>query len=322
MTRIAMIGAGSVGRRHAEVLTGLDGVDVVTVTDPVAEAAQTFADGVGATACATAEEALDAGVDAAYVCVPPFAHGPAEEAVLERGLPLFVEKPIGLDPGAAEQIAERIEAAGVVTGTGYHWRCLDTAESARDLLRDSAPALAMGYWLDKRPPVAWWGRMDRSGGQVVEQLTHVIDMARFLLGEVVEVYAMGVSADGGGFPGAGPDDVDLATAATMRFESGAAATLAATSALTAKHRAGIDVLARGLLVELSEATLVVDDGNGRVSYDPGVDPRLVVDAEFVAAVRGELESTRAPYAEALRSHRVSCALVESATTGRPVQVAR
>ena len=52
--------------------------------------------------------------------------------------------------------------------------------------------------------------------------------------------------------------------------------------------------------------------------EPTEDPREVVDREFVAAVRGERESTRAPYEEALRTHRLACALAESARRGEPV----
>ena len=61
-------------------------------------------------------QALDAvEVDAVYVCVPPFAHGPAEHAALDRGKPMFVEKPVGLGLDVAEQIGARVEASGVVS---------------------------------------------------------------------------------------------------------------------------------------------------------------------------------------------------------------
>ena len=56
---------------------------------------------------------LDAeGLDAAYVCVPPFAHGAPELAVFERGLPFFVEKPLAADLETAEQIATRGPRSG------------------------------------------------------------------------------------------------------------------------------------------------------------------------------------------------------------------
>lgn len=244
--RIALVGAGSVARRHVEVLHRLGEARVVSVTDAHEPAAQKLAAELDAASFTDPEEALDAvEVDAVYVCVPPFAHGPGERAALSRGRPVFVEKPVGLGLEVAEQIGALVQDAGVVTGTGYHWRCLDTAVRAKELLTDAPPLLANGYWLDKRPPVPWWGWADHSGGQVVEQLTHVLDMARYLLGEPVEVYAAGIRRAPDGAP-QDYGDVDDATAATVRFASGAVATLAATSALALKHRAALHTVSREL----------------------------------------------------------------------------
>src|SRR6185437_1556221 len=95
--RIAMIGAGAVAARHVRVLSRL-GARVVAVADPVPEAARRLAADVGAAAYPDADALLDAeAVDAAYVCVPPFAHGAPERAVLARRLPLFVEKPLAAE---------------------------------------------------------------------------------------------------------------------------------------------------------------------------------------------------------------------------------
>ncbi|MFL6131891.1 MAG: Gfo/Idh/MocA family protein [Nocardioidaceae bacterium] len=325
MTRIAMIGAGGVAQRHVGVLTSLADVQVVAVADPILAAADALAGTCGAKPFEDVEQALDAAdADAAYVCVPPFAHGAAERAILDRGLPMFVEKPVSVDLDVAEEIGGLVADAGVVTGTGYHWRCLDTVARARTLLQDAPALLASGYWLDKRPPVPWWAHTDRSGGQVIEQLTHVLDLARVLLGEAVEVYAAGVRRDDHPRDGSGIEDrgdVDDATAATVRFASGAVATLAATSLLRAKHRAALHTFSPGLTLELSEEALLVQDGTSPDRRTPAEDPRLTVDREFVEAVRGERASTRAPYAEALRTHRLGCAVAESARTGKPVRLA-
>jgi predicted dehydrogenase len=318
-TRITFVGAGSVARRHAGVLTGLGGVEVVGVFDPSADAAAQLAGECGADAYASLEQALDdTAPDAVYICVPPFAHGAPERAVVARGLPFFVEKPVGTDLPVPEEVGRLVAESGLVTGTGYHWRCLDTVDRAREAWAGRPPLLATGYWLDKRPPVPWWGRRNLSGGQVVEQLTHVLDLARVLLGEATEVYAAGAHSTGEA--GAAGDEVDDVTAATVRFESGAVATFAATSLLRAKHRAGLDLFGPGLVAELSETLLTLDDGHDRRDFEPSEDPRITVDREFLEAVRGERATTRAPYAEALRTHRLGCAITESARTGSAVRL--
>ena len=53
---------------------------------------------------------LGEGLDAVYVCVPPFAHGPVEQAIAAAGLAMFVEKPLGLDESMAAAVADAVAA--------------------------------------------------------------------------------------------------------------------------------------------------------------------------------------------------------------------
>jgi predicted dehydrogenase len=310
-----MIGAGNVAQRHIRVLTEL-GTEVVGVVDVHEPAARAVAEEWGTTAYRDLEQALDESApEVAYVCVPPFAHGAPELAVLERRLPLFVEKPLAVSTEVAEEVARRVEETGVATGTGYHWRCLDTVGRARELLASGPALMVDGHWLGKRPPVAWWADVEKSGGQVVEQLTHVLDVARALVGEPVEVHATGTTLPGRDLSAGTVED---ATAAVVRFEGGAVGTFSATSILAAQHRAGLEVLRAGSVLRLTETELVVDDGVAQTAHRPAEDPRTVVDREFLEVARGERASTRAPYAEALRTHRFGCAIAASAREGRPL----
>jgi len=309
--RIAMIGAGAVAARHVRVLSRL-GARVVAVADPVPEAARRLAADVGAAAYPDADALLDAEtVDAAYVCVPPFAHGAPERAVLARRLPLFVEKPLAADRQTAAELVPLVRAAGVVTGTGYHWRCLDTVQKAGELLASAPARLVAGAWLDKVPPPPWWPHRDRSGGQVVEQLTHVIDLARLLVGEVDAVWGAGSRAPDS------PGDADDATAVAARFASGAVGTFTASSLLPGKRRAALEtVSAGGLRLEVSERELVIErPGAEPEVVTPAVDGHEAVDREFLEAVAGERASTRAPYEQAWATHRLGVAMAGAAVSG-------
>jgi myo-inositol 2-dehydrogenase / D-chiro-inositol 1-dehydrogenase len=315
--RIGIVGAGGVGERHARVLSSLPGVAVAGIADVDGERAAGLAAAVGADAFRGAGPLVDAGIDALYVCTPPFARGDAERLAAERGLPLFVEKPLAADLPTAEAVAAEVAAAGIPTATGYHWRHLDIVEEARQLLAGRRPGLVAGRWFDKVPPPAWWARRDGSGGQVVEQATHLVDMARYLVGEVESVAALGTSCGT-----TGPDgDVDEASVAILGFRNGAVGTMSATCLFHRKHATTLDVVAPGMAVEVSESELVVRDEEGERRRAPGNDPRVEVDREFVDVVRGNLPAARAPYADALVSHRVACAMAESATSGAPVVLA-
>jgi myo-inositol 2-dehydrogenase / D-chiro-inositol 1-dehydrogenase len=262
--RIGLVGAGGVARRHATVLHRLPDVTVAAVADPDEQAAHTLARLVGATPYSGANHMLVAErLDAVYVCVPPFAHGEPERSVLAAELPLFVEKPLSADLQVAEELAEEVVGKGVVTAVGYHWRHLDTVQRAAGLLADRPACLVAAEWFDKVPPVPWWTTRARSGGQLVEQATHLLDLARILVGEVTAVTATGqrwVSAPDETTDGPEPD-IDVASAGTLRFAGGAVGTVAATSVLHTKHRAQLTVVADGLVLDVSETQLVVhEDG--------------------------------------------------------------
>jgi myo-inositol 2-dehydrogenase / D-chiro-inositol 1-dehydrogenase len=316
--RIGFVGAGGVAARHARMLAGFDDVQLVSVTDLDPARAQSFAADHGMQAVCGVENLIGTGVDGVYVCVPPVAHGPAEQAAAAAGVALFVEKPIGLDWEGAERTARVLAEAGVVTAVGHHWRYSSTVTWARQVLDDRPVRLAVGAWLDKVPPVGWWALRSHSGGQVIEQAIHVLDLARLLAGEVTEVQAI---ADGSP-PGAPDADVDGATVANLRFAGGAIGSLAATCLLGWKHRAGLEVYADGLAVSLSEDTLEIRDGDGGFQIRR-VDPdaaKQAADRAFVDAVLGKGDDVRTPYSDALQTHRLACAVARSAAQGCPVRL--
>jgi predicted dehydrogenase len=315
LVRIGIVGAGYIAGRHVDALSTLDDVRVVAVTDPQRDRAERLAaraaagrpdGGPAPRVCDDAAAVLDAGVDGLYLCVPPAEHGPLEEDALGRGVPILVEKPLATDLPTAERIAARVAATGTPAAVGYHWRYLDTVERAAELLVTAPPRLVVGAWLDKAPGTPWWPWRERSGGQLVEQVTHLFDVARLLAGEVADVQTFGTRAP------EGPGDVLHATAAAVRFERGAVGSFTSTCLLRRGYRIGIEFHAAGLSVALTERDLTVDDGSGPVLTPAAVDPFVAEDAAFVAALRGQEGTLRAPYAEALRSHRLALAVSESA----------
>ena len=306
--RIAVIGAGGVAARHVRVLSGFDDARVVAVADPVAAAAEALAASCGATAYQDAGQLLDRErVDAVYVCVPPFAHGDPERAVLARGLPLFVEKPLAADLGTAE----RAGRGGGERRRGHRHRLPLALPGHRPstpaaLLADAPARLALGSWLDKVPPPAWWPSRALSGGQVVEQLTHVVDLARALVGEIEEVHC-----------GRLPDGL-LAGRRRRRHRRHRSASAAARSARSpparccrpsTPPRCGRSRPAGWCSTcprPSWSSSATASGGRSR----PAVDGHVAVDREFLDAVTGRRDVTRVPYAEALATHRVACALAD------------
>lgn len=318
MLTVGFIGAGGIAHRHLGVLQTFEDVRIAGIADPDPERAAAAADRVGAQAFASHEDMLASlDLDALWICVPPFAHGAPERAAIAAGLPFFVEKPISLDADLAAEIDTAVRDTGLVTAVGYHWRYLDTVDEARRLLRDNPAHLMSGYWLDQTPPPDWWRRLDQSGGQMVEQATHIIDLARFLAGDVAEVYGLAASRPRDDFPGL---DIPTASTASLRFTSGAVANLSATCLLRWTHRVGLHVFADGLALEITDRDLMVDFGRGRPVREADGDPVWRQDRAFVDAAKGGENRIRTPYAEAVQTHRVALAITQSVRSGAPVRM--
>lgn len=317
-TRLGFIGVGGIAQRHLNILATFNDVELVAFCDPDLDRADLAASRFGARSYTAHREMLDAEeLDAVYICIPPFAHGDAEFDLIERGIPFFVEKPLTRDIKLAEEIAHKVSAAGLVTGVGYHWRYLDIVDEARELLQDNPAQLLSGYWLDSTPPPQWWWKEEQSGGQMVEQTTHLLDLARFLIGEVTEVYGRTGHVDRGDFPGL---DVPTVTTANLTFETGVLANISSTCLLGWSHRVGLHIFADKLAIELNDHEIMVDVGRGRPVRAAVGDPVWREDRDFIDAVAGAPNNIRCPYGDALITHRLALAVVASANSGDAVRL--
>ena len=188
------------------------------------------------------------------------------------------------------------------------------------MLEDRPIRLAVGSWLDRVPPVTWWIKRTLSGGQIVEQAVHVLDLIRFFVGEVAEVSAYANTTP----PNAPGADVDGATAAILRFRSGAVGTVTATCCLAWKHLACLDLHADDISLTIHEDRLTArtPDGPLHRSLRPD-DAKKAADRAFVDAVLGRGAGPAGilvDYPEALRTHELACAITESAVQSQPVRV--
>ena len=319
MTRIGFIGAGGIAHRHFGVLEQFADVCIAAVADVDLARAEEAAMRFGAHAYTdTAAMLAGTALDAVYICVPPFAHGAPEHAAIAAGLPFFVEKPVALDLGTAEAIAAAVATAGLVTAVGYHWRYLDTVDEVRGLLAHNPARLMSGYWLDSTPPPQWWWHVEQSGGQMLEQTTHLLDLARYLGGDVTTVFGLVDHTARAEFPGL---DVPTVSTASLRFASGAAANFASTCLLGWNHRVALHLFGDRLAIELTDHDLMVDVGRGRPVRRAEGDPVWREDRDFIDAVQGRASHIRCTYADALATLRLALAVGESARTGRAVTLA-
>lgn len=319
--KIGMIGTGWFGMMHAEKLSKTEGVDIAGFVATNQEKADTAA---GKFDNARGYDSIhklldDRKIDAAYICVPPFAHGEIEQALIERGIPFLVEKPIGTDEQVPGAILKGIEEKGLITSVGYHFRYMDGTERARELLRERTIGMALGYWMGSMPGVSWWRKMEGSGGQFVEQTTHIVDLLRYTAGEVSEVYA----AYGGRIMSKTEEGVtvpDVGTV-TLKLASGAVATISNTCAIPAGSRTGLHIYTDKGVLELGHGGLVDAEAGRKTEYANRTNPYDLENEAFLHAVKtGDTSRIRSTYADSMLTHRVTMAANESARTGLPVKL--
>ncbi|TQN43128.1 putative dehydrogenase [Blastococcus colisei] len=322
--RVACVGTGFIAGQHLGALSGFDDVEVVAVADAVPERAEAASIRCGARPYADGLALLEEEeLDAVWLCVPPFAHGPLETAAVARGLPFFVEKPLALALDTARTVARQVAACGLVTAVGYHWRHLEVVQQAADMLRETPAQLVSGYWLDKTPRVPWWTFRSGSDGQVIEQTTHIFDLARLLVGEVDSVSALEHAVT----PETGRDgEVPTAATALLAFTSGAVGSISSARVLGWRHLVGLHLVAEGRALEVSERGLTdhelrVVSGTGEEQLVRSEqDPVAREDREFLDVLLGQAPRVRVPYEEGLRTHALACAADRSAREGIPVRL--
>ncbi len=317
--RVGFIGVGGITRPYRQALRAIGGVTIAAVQDVDAARVAAVADEEGAAAFEDHRRMLAATqLDAVFICIPPFAHQRQVNECAERGLHVFVAKPVALELDTARAAMAALDRAKVIHQAGYMWRSCDAVREARRLIGGRALTMAVGQVLVGTPPTPWWGVRAKSGGQVLEQSTHLLDLMRYFLGEVVEVQAMG-------HLGAQQDRTDFedSTIGNFRFASGAVASLSST------HTGGLGrynlVLAgRDLCLEV---VATANQVHGRIDGEPvsytgeakGMAEQVTT---FIEACRaGDQGLVPSSYHDAARSLAATIAFNEALASGTTVKVA-
>jgi predicted dehydrogenase len=174
MMRLGFLGCGY-NRSHLELLKRRSDVEIAALFSRSLERAKETAATFGGRPYDDYGEMLDREeLDAVYVGLPPYAHGDPELRCIDRKLPLFIEKPVALDVETAARIADRAEQSGVFLFPAYKYRYSPLVERLAAELKRESITLADGFYqIDVAPGKDWWRTRAMSGGQMVEQATHI-----------------------------------------------------------------------------------------------------------------------------------------------------
>jgi predicted dehydrogenase len=130
--RAGLVGLGSMGRNHARVLAGLDGVEFVGAADPRPDAS--FLGASSAAIVPDLEALLALGIDYCVVAAPTALHESLGVQLAENGVHALIEKPLAPDAQAAERLVKVFADRGLVGGVGHIERFNPALQSARERL--------------------------------------------------------------------------------------------------------------------------------------------------------------------------------------------
>ncbi|HOJ20405.1 MAG TPA: Gfo/Idh/MocA family oxidoreductase [Armatimonadota bacterium] len=333
--RIAFVGCGghASGALYPQ-FARIAEIDLVAVVDQIEEKRLVAQRTWGARrAYASVEEMLDKEKPEG-VCIsgPPQMHYEVGLQVLERGIPIFVEKPSAIDFQHAYDLAEAARKAGTFGMTAFMKRFATAYEKAKEITQreEFGPVsmVSVRYTHGAYPSI--WGIEDRALVCLIGNQCHAFDLARYFGGDVTELYARLCDRGEGCF----------AFAVTLQFENGAVGLLNSNATDDPSWNIRETLNVSGLLCSVDVEDMIHVNYRPRERWAPELGPWreglyalphavsfnlggrwLGYEGElrhFAQCIRGEVENRSSLY-DGAASLAIAEAIWESAKTGKPVR---
>jgi UDP-N-acetylglucosamine 3-dehydrogenase len=322
--RAGLVGLGAMGRNHARVLQGLDGVELVGVADPAGDTTGALR---GVPIVSTVDDLIKIGLDYAVVCAPTGMHEQVGLALAAAGVAALIEKPLAPSVDASRRLVDAFETAGLAAGVGHIERYNPSLQSLR--LRLEAGELGDVYQVVTRRQGPFPHRI-ADVGVVMDLATHDIDLTAWVTGQsYTSISAQTVSRSGR------PHE-DMVAAVGL-LSDGSMVSHLVNWLSPMKERSTVVTGERGCFIADTLTADLTFYANGAINTEwealrsfrgvaegdmvrfaiPKREPLLVEHERFRDAVEGK-DSDIVTLRQGLRTVEVSAAVLESARDGRTV----
>lgn len=340
--RVALIGCGGIGDYHLGHFIALgDRIQLVGFCDLILSRAEDFSRrSSGCPAYTDYVKMLDeTNPDMVFIAVPPAVRGEIEFELIRRKIHFHIQKPVALNRDLAIRVRDAAEAAGLITACGFQCRYSSFIEKGRRFCAENPIVFVDCTRIGGVPPQPWWRTKSTSGGQLLEQTTHQVDLVRWFVGEPDTVFSFNTHGfiTGDECPGYDTDD---ASVTVVKFKNGALATIGTGCYETDRHSFDSKVVfsardCRAELKILNSLTVFgkketaeeggeafsAPDGSTGVVYREKTDAGLESDRTFIEAViTGDPSAIRSDYRDAVKTLEFTLACNEAMETGLPVKV--
>jgi predicted dehydrogenase len=327
--RIALVGPGHIGQRHAAQYAKMPDVRVTAVVATETPKAEPLALQAGARPFDSLDEALSSvDVDVVDLCTPTPLHKAGVLAAATAGKHVICEKPLARSIADAEEMVDACRSRGLTLMVGHVLRFFPQYEAARSLIQSGAigaPVIARTFRGNGFPHGwhNWYADPTDSGGLLLDMVLHDFDWLRWTFGEVERVYARGLVRD----VSKGRDYALV----TVRHRSGVLAHVEGTWSHTTPFNMKLEVAGDAGLIDydVSQARPVrftprqtVSGGEKKVPVPESPlaeDPYFLELRHFVDVIRGEAEPRITPD-DALAAMRIALAALDSIETGNAISL--
>jgi len=328
--RTAILGCGSFARVHAKNLIRLsDEIELTAFCDHhdynARKFSKEYADGKGSVFTDHREMFEKAHLDLVVICLPPFAHSDEVEVAAEHDVHILIEKPIALSSEHAWQMVESAEKASIKTQVGFMFRFGTAIERLKELIAsgEAGPTgLMSARYFCNSLHAPWWRDRSKSGGQLVEQVIHMVDLMRYLIGEPISVYSRQENLFHRDVADYTVEDV---SATVFGFQSGAIGVIYATNgAIPGKWINDYRLVAQKLTAEYSNANnaqfhFTAESPVRTETIHSEKNVHLAELQDLLHAIRTDGQ-TRTPLREGAKSLDMALAATQSATLHREVSL--
>jgi UDP-N-acetylglucosamine 3-dehydrogenase len=175
--RAGLIGMGAMGRNHARILMGLDGVELVAVVDPAGDPTGALR---GVPVLPTVADLVTRGIDYAVVACPTGLHEEVGLELAANGVHALIEKPLAPTVEAGRRLVEAFESAGLVAGVGHIERYNPSLQSLRARLEAGELGSVLQVVTRRQGP---FPARIADVGVVMDLATHDIDLTAWVTGQ-------------------------------------------------------------------------------------------------------------------------------------------
>jgi len=349
MKKLALIGCGGIGEYHLDHFLQFKDIELSGFCDLILDRAENFVKKAGSGKAFSDFEKMydEINPDLVFICIPPTCHGYVEFETIRRNIPFFVEKPLALDLNLAKELLRQVTEKNLIAASGFQCRYDNINDTAKDFIQNHKILTVAASRVGGIPEVPWWRVKSTSGGQLVEQTIHQLDILRYFLGEPDTVYSVASrgTVTQEECPGYFTDDlsttlITFANGVTATMMTGCYSTNGASwdSKMTFGSREarmdyvlcsnvtqyGVDETDKAAEIAgtiKGDGTQHKSDSESGLKVTTSVDFGTLCDRTFIdAVITGDASKIRSPYRDAYKSVVFALACNQSIESGLPVKV--